>query len=555
MARVPADTLRVIPLGGVGEVGKNMTVYDLDGEIVVVDAGLAFPRDEHLGVDLILPDMAYLIERRDRVRAVILTHAHEDHVGALPYLLREVRVPEVWATRLTLGLAQSRLDEHGLLQAAELKEAQPEGGPVDIGPFRVEFVRVAHSVPDAVAVLLESPAGRVLHTGDWKLDHTPVDGLRTDVGRLAELGNRGIDLLLGDSTNAERPGVTGSERLVGEAFRQIIPSCPGRVLVASFASNVHRMQQAVDVAVETGRKVTVVGRSMRKNLNIARSLGYVNVPEEVLIRPPELEDLAPHEVLILCTGSQGEPMSALTRIAYDDHPAVSVDRGDTVIISAKPVPGNELRVHDSINQLSRAGAEVLHQEIAPVHVSGHAHAEELRTMLALVRPKAVMPVHGEFRMLAAHGRLAQQGGMPADSIVLTENGSVVELTPRGARLVDRVETGVTFVDGLGVGDVRDVALRDRRTLSEDGVLIIVATVGGSNGVPTSRPELIARGLSEQGPLLDEMQSEADRVLRELLGGNVTEIKLLQEHIHDAIAQLIYDRTGRRPMILPVIVEV
>jgi ribonuclease J len=555
MARMAAETLRIIPLGGVGEVGKNMTVYDLDGEIVVVDAGLAFPRDEHLGVDLILPDMSYLTDRRDRVRAVILTHAHEDHVGALPYLLREVRVPEVWATRLTLGLAQSRLDEHGLLQAAELKEAQPEGGPVDIGPFRVEFVRVAHSVPDAVSVLLESPAGRVLHTGDWKLDHTPVDGLRTDVGRLAELGNRGIDLLLGDSTNAERPGVTGSERLVGEAFRQIIPSCPGRVLVASFASNVHRMQQAIDVAVETGRKVTVVGRSMRKNLNIARSLGYVSVPEEVLIRPSELEELAPHEVLILCTGSQGEPMSALTRIAYDDHPAVSVDRGDTVIISAKPVPGNELRVHDSINQLSRSGAEVLHQEIAPVHVSGHAYAEELRTMLALIRPKALMPVHGEFRMLAAHGRLALQGGIPADSIVLTENGSVVELSPRGARVVDRVETGVTFVDGLGVGDVQDVALRDRRTLSEDGVLIIVATVGGSNGVPTSRPELIARGFSEQGPLLDEMQSEADRVLREVLDGNVKEIKLLQEHIHDAIAQLIYDRTGRRPMILPVIVEV
>jgi ribonuclease J len=318
---------------------------------------------------------------------------------------------------------------------------------------------------------------------------------------------------------------------------------------------VHRMQQAIDVAVQTGRKVAVVGRSMRKNLNIARNLGYVNMPEEALIRPNELDEYRPHEVLVLCTGSQGEPMSALTRIAYDDHPTVSVDRGDTVIISAKPVPGNELRVHDSINQLARAGAEVLHQEIAPVHVSGHGYAEELRTMLALVRPKAVMPVHGEFRMLAAHGRLAQQSGVPADSILLTENGSVVELSSRGARLVDRVETGVTFVDGLGVGDVRDVALRDRRHLSEDGVLIIVATVGGSNGVPTSRPELIARGLSEPGPLLEEMQNEADRVLRELLSDNVKEIKLLQEHIHDAIAQLIYDRTGRRPMILPVIVEV
>jgi len=552
---VNAETLRIIPLGGVGEVGKNMTVFELGGEIVVVDSGLAFPRDEHLGVDLILPDVGYLAERRDRVRAVILTHAHEDHVGALPYLLREVRVPEVWATKLTLGLAQSRLDEHGLLQAAELNEAKPEDGQVEIGPFRVEFVRMAHSVPDAVAVVLESAAGRVLVTGDWKLDHTPVDGLRTDVGRLAELGNLGVDLMLGDSTNAERPGFTGSERLVGEAFEQIIPRCPGRVLVACFASNVHRMQQAIDVAVRAGRKVSVVGRSMRKNLNIARNLGYVRVPEDALIRAAELDDYRPHEVLVLCTGSQGEPMSALTRIAYRDHPAVAVERGDTVIISAKPVPGNELRVHDSINQLARAGAEVLHQEIAPVHVSGHAYAEELRTMLGLVRPKAVMPVHGEFRMLAAHARLAQESGVPAGSIVLPENGSVVELGRNGVQIVDRIETGVTFVDGLGVGDVQDVALRDRRHLSEDGVLIIVATVGDGNGIPTSRPELIARGLSEPGPLLDEMQGEADRVLRDLLGQNVTEIKLLQEHLHDSVAQLIYDRTGRRPMILPVIVEV
>jgi ribonuclease J len=552
---VAAETLRIIPLGGLGEVGKNMTVFELDGDIVVVDSGLAFPRDEHLGVDLILPDIAYLAERRDRVRAVILTHAHEDHVGSLPYLLRQVRVPEVWGTRLTLGLAQSRLDEHGLLQAAELNEVRPEEGHVQIGPFRIEFVRMAHSVPDCVAVMLESPAGHVLVTGDWQLDHPPVDGLRTDVGRLAELGNTGIDLLLGDSTNAERPGFTGSERLVGEAFDQIIPRCHGRVLIACFASNVHRMQQAIDVGVRSGRKIAVVGRSMRKNLNIARSLGYIQVPEDALIKPAELDDHAPSEVLVLCTGSQGEPMSALTRIAYNDHPAVSVDRGDTVIISAKPVPGNELRVHDSINQLAKAGAEVLHQEIAPVHVSGHACAEELRTLLGLVRPRAVMPVHGEFRMLAAHARLAQESGVPANSIVLAENGSVVELGRDGARIAERIETGVTFVDGLGVGDVQDVALRDRRHLSEDGVLIIVATVGGSNGVPTSRPELIARGLSEPGPLLEEMQTEADRVLRELLGQRITEIKLLQEHLHDSIAQLIYDRTGRRPMILPVIVEV
>ena len=548
-------TLRIIPLGGLGEVGKNLMVYELGDDIVVVDAGLAFPRDEHLGVDLILPDFAYLVERKNRVRAVILTHAHEDHVGALPYLLREVPVPEVWGTRLTLGLAQSKLDEHGLLNAVELKEARPEADPVEIGAFRIGFVRVAHSVPDAVSIVLDTPAGRVLHTGDWKLDHTPVDGLRTDVGRLAVLGSEGVDLLLGDSTNAERPGVTGSERLVGEAFQQIIPQLEGRVLIACFASNVHRMQQAIDVAVRVGRKVAVVGRSMRKNMNISRNLGYVDVPEEALIRPNELEDYRPHEVLILCTGSQGEPMSALTRIAYSDHPAVQVERGDTVILSAKPVPGNELRVHDSINQLAKIGAEVLHQENAPVHVSGHGHAEELRTMLGLVRPKAVMPVHGEFRMLAAHGRLAQQSGVPADSIVLAENGTVVELTKRGPRIVDDVDSGVTFVDGLGVGDVRDVALRDRRHLSEDGVLIVVATVGGSNGAPQAMPELIARGLSEPGPLLDEMREEANRVLQDLLGQNVREIKLLQEHLHDAIGQLIYDRTGRRPMILPVIVEV
>ena len=551
---MPERSLRIIPLGGLGEVGKNMTVFETDEGIVVVDAGLAFPRDEHLGVDLILPDMSYLRDQADRVRAVILTHGHEDHVGALPYLLREVSVPEVWATRLTLGLVQSKLDEHGLLGTAELREAEPGERP-RIGPFDVEFVRMAHSIPDTVAVMLESPAGRVLVSADWKLDHTPVDGLKTDVGALAELGNRGIDLLLADSTNAERPGVTGSERLVGEAFRQIIPQRQGRVLVACFASNVHRMQQAIDVAVQVGRKVCVVGRSMRKNLNIARNLGYIEVPEETLIRPNRLEEFAPHEVLILCTGSQGEPMSALTRIAYHDHPAVEVERGDTVIISAKPVPGNELKVHDAINNLARAGAEILHQETAPVHVSGHACAEEIRTLLSLVRPKALMPVHGEFRMLSAHAQLAREGGLPADSIVLAENGAVVELTPAGARIVDHIEAGVTFVDGLGVGDVRDVALRDRRHLSEDGVLIIVATLAGSNGRFTAPPELIARGLVEPGPLLDETRSEAQKVLADLGQQGITEIKLLQEHLHDAIGQLIYDRTGRRPMILPVIVEV
>ena len=546
-------SLRIIPLGGLGEVGKNMTVYEHSGDLVVVDAGLAFPRDEHLGVDLVLPDISYLEGKR--VNAVVLTHGHEDHVGGLPYLLREVDCDRVIATKLTLGLIKSKLDEHGLSAATELQEAVPNE-PIRVGSFTLDFVRMAHSIPDCVAIVLETAAGRVLHTGDWKLDHTPVDGLKTDVGRLAELGNQGIDLLLGDSTNAERPGMTGSERLVGEAFRTLIPLRRGRILVVSFASNVHRMQQAIDVAQQVGRKVAIVGRSMRKNLNIARGLGYLDVPEQMLVKPQEAMELPPGQVMILCTGSQGEPMSALTRIAYNDHPSIAIERGDTVILSAKPVPGNELRVHDSINRLAQMGAEVLHQEIAPVHVSGHACSEELRTLLSLVRPRAVMPVHGEYRMLAAHGQLARDAGVPAEAILIGENGSVVELEPgRLPRIVDRIESGVTFVDGLGVGDVQDVALRDRRRLSEDGVLIIVTTLASSNGGSTAPPELIARGMGDSDELVDELRSEALSVIQDLTSDGITEIKLIQEHLHDAVGQLVYDRTRRRPMILPVVIEV
>src|SRR3954469_10297965 len=544
------DVLRVIPLGGLGEVGKNMTVYELDGECIVVDAGMAFPRDEHLGVDVILPDFGYLADRR--VLGVVLTHAHEDHVGALPFLMREMRVNEIWATRLTLGLVKSKLDEHGLLRAAELREIEPSAGPLSLGPFRLEFVRMAHSIPDSVGISIETGAGRVFHTGDWKLDHTPVDGLRTDVGRLAELGNRGVDLLLGASPNARRPGFTRSERVVGEAFRQIIPSRRGRVLVSSFASNIHRMQQAIDVATDTGRKVVVVGRSMRRNMNVARNLGYVNVPEDMLVKPADLDDVPPGEQLILCTGSQGEPLSALTRIAYNDHPAIKVERGDTVIISARPVPGNELRVHDAINRLTRNGAEVLHEENADVHVSGHARAEELRTLLSLVRPKAMMPIHGEYRMQAAHARLAQDAGVPASSILIAENGDVVELSSSGIRIAERIAAGVTFVDGMGVGDISDVALRDRRHMSEDGVLIVVTTLA-DNGA--SAPELITRGFADDDELLSELRQEANEIVRELLEDDIREIKLIQEHVHDGLGQLVYDRTRRRPMILPVVVEV
>src|SRR6188472_790536 len=517
-----AEALRIIPLGGLGEVGKNMTIYELDDEILIVDAGLAFPRDEHLGVDLLLPDISYLEGRH--VRAVVLTHGHEDHVGGLPYLLREVDVDSVIATPLTLALVKSKLDEHGLGQKAELVAAEPGDEPLDIGPFRVELVRVAHSIPDCVAIVVETDAGRVLHTGDWKLDHTPVDGLKTDVGKLAEIGNRGVDLLLGDSTNAERPGNTGSERLVGDAFRSIFPLRHGKILVASFASNIHRMQQAADVAVDCGRKVVVVGRSMRKNLNIARNLGYVSFPEDAIVNPDEAATLPPDEVLVLCTGSQGEPMSALTRIAYGDHKAVTVEPGDTVIISAKPVPGN-------------------------------AFQEELRTMLSLLRPRHVMPIHGEYRMLAAHAKLARDAGVPEERILIAENGSVVELARGGARLVDKVDAGITFVDGLRVGDVKDVALRDRRRLADDGVLIVVTTLASSDGGEIAPPELIARGFAESDDLIEELRHEADRVVRELSSEHVVEIKLLQEHIHDAVGQIVYDRTRRRPMILPVVIEV
>ena len=545
------DPVRIIPLGGLGEVGKNMTVYEYRGDAVVVDAGLAFPRDEHLGVDLVLPDFDYL--RSVNVRAIVLTHGHEDHVGSLPYVLREVKVKQVLATRLTLGLIKSKLDEHGLGNSTELREVDPDDPPIEVGPFKLEFVRMAHSIPDNVAVVLDTPAGLIVHTSDYKLDHTPVDGMRTDVGKLAALGNRGVDLCLGDSTNAERPGFTQSERVVGEAFRQIIPLRKGRIFVTSFASNVHRVQQAIDVAIQTDRKVAIVGRSMRKNVNIARNLGYMDVPEGVIVRPQELEGLRPGQQMIVTTGSQGEPMSALTRIAYDDHPAVKVEPGDTVIISAKPVPGNELRVHDSINRLAKIGAEVLHQEIAPVHVSGHACEEEIRTVIGLLRPKALMPVHGEFRMLAAHAKLGREAGVPANAIVMAENGSVIELSREGVREAERIESGVTFVDGLSVGDLSDVALRDRRRLSEDGVLIIVATVNGD--ASAARPELIARGFPETGPVLEEMRDEAARVLHELLQNDTAEIKLIQEHLHDAVGQLIYDRTRRRPLILPVVVEV
>ena len=549
--------VRIIPLGGLGEVGKNMTVVEQDGRRVLVDAGLSFPRDEMLGVDLVLPDFSYLQDTPGSLEAVVLTHGHEDHVGALPYLMREVGVPEVRGTRLTLGLIKSKLDEHGLMGHANLVELEPGAPAAPFGPFQLECFRVTHSVPDAVAVVLDTEHGRIVHTGDFKLDHTPIDGQRTDLARLARLGEEGIDVLLADSTNAERPGITESEQVVAGALRRIIRDAPGRVIVTSFASHIHRLQEVIDASQAAGRAVCVIGRSMVRNLNVSRNLGYADVPDGLLVRPGRLSELAPREVTILCTGSQGEPLSALTRMAFNDHPLVQVGRGDTVIMSAKPVPGNELAVHDTMNALCRAGATVLHQEIAPVHVSGHGSADELKTVLALARPRAFVPVHGETRMLAAHARLAEAMGVDPSRIMVGDNGSVFELERGSLRAQGRVEAGVIFVDGLGIGDIGDVVLRDRKQLSADGVLIVVAQLH-QNGA-AGMPEVIARGFAPEGQeaadVLAEAQAEAAEVLRRLDVDDVREHKLVQTHLHDAVAGLVWERARKRPLVMPVIVDV
>ena len=547
-------SIRIIPLGGLGEVGKNMTVFESGEDAIVVDAGLAFPRDEHLGVDLVLPEMTYLAERRNGVRALLLTHGHEDHVGALPYLLRVAQVREIWATRLTLGLIKSKLDEHGLLRAAELREAEI-GKPVELGRFRVEFVRMAHSIPDSAALAIQAEGKLIVHTGDYKLDHTPIDGQNTDVGRLAELGNQGVDL------HARR---LHERRAAG---RDAVRAGRGRGVPADLPA-AHGTHPRLVVRVE--RPPRAAGDRRRRR---PRPQGGGRRPLDAQEREHRAEPRL-HGRSRRHPAQAGGPAGAAARRAAD-HLHGQPGRADVGAHAdrlqrpsgsqrrarrhrdhlGQAGAGNELRVHDAINRLAQSGAEVLHQEIAPVHVSGHGNAEELRTILALLRPKAVMPVHGEFRMLAAHAQLARDAGVPASAIVLAENGTVVELSDTGPRIVDQVQAGVTFVDGLGVGDVKDVALRDRRRLSEDGVLIIVATLAPEDGGAVARPELIARGFAGADELIEETRDEAERVLGDLLAQDMSEIKLLQEHLHDSVGQLIYDRTRRRPMILPVIVEV
>jgi len=544
------DSLRIIPLGGLGEVGKNMTVFELGDERIVVDAGLAFPRDEHFGVDLVLPDFSYLVGRP--VRAIVLTHAHEDHVGGLPYVLREVDVDEVIGTRLTLALVKSKLDEHGLAAVTALTEAEPGSAPIELGPFRIEFIRMAHSIPDAAAVVIETSAGRVLHTGDWKLDHTPVDGLKTDVGALAALGNLGVDLLLGDSTNAERPGMTGSERLVGEAFRQLIPLRTGRIVVASFASNIHRVQQAAEVAIANGRKVAVVGRSMRKNMNISRSLGYVDLPDEMIVSPKEAMDLPPGEVLILCTGSQGEPMSALSRIAQRNHSFVHITPGDTVILASSLIPGNENAVFKVINGLIRLGANVVHKGNANVHVSGHASAGELLYAYNIVKPRNVLPVHGEYRHMKANAELARSTGV--ENVVIAEDGVVVDLVDGVASIAGKVDCGYVFVDGSNIGDITESDLKDRRILGEEGFISVIVVVDSVTGKVSSGPEIHARGFAEDDSTFDEIKKPICEALDRAVAEGNTDSYQLQQTVRRVVGRWVSNTHRRRPMIIPVVIE-
>jgi ribonuclease J len=552
-----ADVVRIIPLGGLGEIGKNMTLIESRGKVLVVDCGLAFPRDEMPGIDLILPDITYLRSRRDDILGIVLTHGHEDHHGALPFVLKDLPVP-VYGSRLTLALAKSKLDEHGLLRSADLTEVGPDSH-LELGPFDVRFAAVTHSVPDALGVLIDTPLGAVVVSGDYKFDHTPIDGRITEIDKFAALGDQGVLALLADSTNAEIEGSTGSESQVGHAFHQIFAEAEGRVIMASFASHIHRIQQAVQIAHLHGRKFAVAGRSMVKNVNIARNLGYLKVPEGAMIRLAEIDRHDPGELLVLTTGSQGEPLSALTRMAYDDHPQVALEKGDTVVISAKPVPGNEVSVMNTVNRLLKSGARVMYGPSTGVHVSGHAAREDARMLINLVKPRYFLPVHGEYRHQHMHADLARQIGVPDDHIFILENGDVLEIGAQSAAVVDKVRAGMMFVDGLEIGDAEHVVMRDRQRLSEDGILIAVVTVSVQTGELLAEPELVARGMlyneEREAELLTEARQELIERLEESALEHVTGQRLLAEDIDEALGRFIYKRTRRQPLVLPVVVEV
>jgi ribonuclease J len=552
-----AGKLRVLPLGGLGEIGKNMTVVEYDGHIIVIDVGLRFPTPDQLGIDLVLPDFAYLRDRVDDIDAIFLTHGHEDHVGALPFVLRELGArPTIYGGPLTVQMVRSKLDEHKL-KDVDLQDVRP-GDHVTAGPFEIEPVKMSHSIPDMFAYAVTTDLGTALFTGDYKFDQTPVDGEPADVARLAELGRDGVLLLCGDSTNADRSGWSLSESSVGPELERAFAGCEGRIIVTSFASNIHRVQQVVDAAEALGRKVALVGRSMRKNVNIGRNLGHIEIPEGMLVGVKEIEDFPDHKMVVISTGSQGEPLSALRRMAHGDHPNVALRQGDTVIFSATPIPGNERAVNETIDRIYQLGADVITHRDAPIHASGHGYAEEMKLMLNLTQPRYVMPFHGDFRRLQLHGQLAESVGVHPEDIFRGRNGLPLEVDDQGARFGKPEQAGVIFVDGVDLGDPEDIALRDRRMLSADGIFIVVATVSEQDGRSVAPPELIFRGVPfiDGAPeLLDELRTAVDDSLAKSAKEEVREIDLLQNHLHDDVAKFVYDRLRRRPMVLPVVVEV
>jgi ribonuclease J len=554
---VARGTLRVLPLGGLGEIGKNMMVLEYEDRLLIVDVGLRFPTAEMVGIDLVLPDFTYLRDRVDDIEGIVVTHGHEDHLGALPWVLRELSpdIP-VYGGPLTTAMARSKLDEHRL-RDVDVSDVRT-GEVVELGPFDFELVHMTHSIPDACAVAITCDLGTVLVTGDYKFDQTPVDGVPADVGRLAQLGADDLLLICGDSTNADRPGFSPSEAIVGPRLHEVFMRCPGRIIVTCFASNIHRVQQVVDAAAALGRKVALVGRSMRKNVNIGRSLGHIRVPDGLLVPPRELDDWPDEKLVIISTGSQGEPLSALRRMAHRDHPQVELHQGDTVVFSATPIPGNERAVNETIDRMYHIGCDVITTRDAPIHASGHGNAEEIKLMLNLVRPRYVMPAHGDHKRIHLHARLAESVGIAPDRIFRQENGLTLEIDERGARVGPRERSGMIFVDGVDIGDPTDVALRDRRMLSADGIFVVVATISEQDGSSVAEPEVIFRGVpfpDEAASLLDDIRDTVDASLARAAGEEIREIDLLQKILHDDLAEFVYDRLRRRPMVLPVVVEV
>ena len=552
-----AGGIRILPLGGLGEIGKNMTAVETDGRIVVVDTGLMFPTADMLGIDLVLPDFSWLRDRADDIEAIVLTHGHEDHVGALPYVLREIGIPpKIYGGLLTVGMVRSKLDEHKLREMP--LEELPAGERVDVGPFGLELVHMAHSIPDARAVALTAEAGTVLITGDYKFDQTPVDGIPADVSRLAELGREGLLCLCGDSTNADRPGVAPSESTVGPALLELFSRCKGRIIVTCFASNIHRVQQAIDAAAQLDRRVALVGRSMRKNFNIASNLEMADAPDGLLISPKEIEDFPDEKVVVISTGSQGEPLSALRRMAHRDHPDVELHSGDTVIFSATPIPGNEHSVNETIDRIFQIGASVVTAADAPIHASGHGWQEELKLMLNLTKPRYVIPFHGDHKRMRLHADLAKSVGVDDERVFIGQNGLSLELDDSGARFGEDVHASMIFVDGVSVGEADEFTLRDRRKLSDDGVFIVVVTISADDGTQVAPPEVIFRGLpadEEDAGLRDEVRDVVEATLAEAAEEEIREIALLQQDLHDDVAGFVHKRLRRRPLILPVVVEV